>query len=287
MSAAGIGAAGLQAAGGGVVDADAVPILIAALAAVATLGAVAVGARVPAHRRAFSIGAVLVAGAIAAGNAAIAGDATQAAGVNGDDAAVVARLAAYGLALAVVGGLLGRSGAGGRWRSVGLGVGAALHVAGIGGWLLLAQPLSLGGLVLSGLAGLYVVGTVLALGTRSLGYERIRLFGQLAGLAGLGWTAALGAIFLGPHGIEVLDGYVALIVGAYADAVLAVGGAYLMIARGDAIDRTVGVGAEPASDAVAAPPPDAEDAGVEPGVGTEASADGGEPDEEPPAPTGG
>lgn|GEM_PF-5256959 len=269
-AAAGIGALPVQASGGGVLSADAVPLVAAAVAGLFALGAVVAAARSPGRRRLFAAGGVVIAAAVAAGNAGIAAEVPQSLGVGAAEAAVAARLGAYGVALSLVVGLLARIGAAGRWRAVGLGLGGLLHVGGIGGWLLLEEPFSLAAAGLAVLVGLWVAGTVPLLATRELGGRRWGLYVELAGVVGLAWTGVLAGIALGPHALDVLDGYVALVVGAYADLLFAGGAAYLLLARGEGIDRALGIAAEGTGEAVAAPPPDADDAGVEPGIGAEA-----------------
>lgn len=245
--------------------------LAAAVLGLGALTVIGTALTQPGRRRASLAVGIVACGVLALAHGAVALEVPQDLGIDASAAADVARLAGYAAVLPLALGLLGRAAGLRKWLLATLGVVAVGHVAALGGWLLLEGELALAALGTAGLLvpiGAYAVLVALqTAGTRS----RRLLVVRLSSLVGLVWAVAVLAMGLSPRGVGVLDGYTAAVLGGYLDVVFGTGVGALLARSGDALDDLAGATTsedadDGVGDAVAAPAPDDEQQGVEPGV---------------------
>lgn len=257
-----------------------VDLLPAVIAAGLLVGAllVAVGTiRGPSHRLPFGVVGVVLPAIVGVAWIATAIELPQELGLSGPAVEHVPRFVAYAGALPLAAWLLGRVGAAGRTLTIVFAVATFGHVAGVAGWLVMDGDPAQAALGLSGVLGLVAGYLLVGPVGRASGGARELLYERLRALLALCWAFVLIAIVASPVGFDLFGEYVGLVVGGYLDLLLAVGAGVLVLRSGDALDGLAAVpDAISADGAVAAPSPDAETQGVEPGVGTgEEATDGG------------
>lgn len=259
------------AGGGPPIASDLLPVIAAAVLGLTALVLAGAVLRGPAHRRAHGLVGFVVPGSLAVAYGAIVADAPQQLGVAAASAAPLARFVAYAFALLLVAWLLARLAAAGRKLTLVLAVVTLGHVGGVAAWLLLEGPAALAAVATAGVLGL----VLLYLLVGAIGGDRGAPYATLRGLLVLGWALVLATLALSPRGVGILDPYVATLVGAYVDVVLAGGLGIAIVRSGRALDRLAGV---PQSDATAAGTPAPASGGDAAGVDGGTTGDAGSGD---------
>lgn len=213
--------------------------LTAAVLGLITLGVLAVTMRLPARRRQYGLACVLITGSMAGAYVLMSVEFLTIQNVAGEWLPV-ARFGGYLIAFSAMLAFLTRlAGVGYRWTALLIVLTTSVIAGTILGWYF-DEPASLGGVALT-VTSLSAQSIVLlrSIPSRATGIsdERRLLYGKLRNLSLLIWWLYIVIGMITRQNLGLLDAFVGIFLGAYADVVIVVGFATILLRSDEALDH--------------------------------------------------